>query len=239
MNASANPSSMPNDLLGSATLLEVKSCLLQDLLRGLEAITFLQIATIYLHDNITPFLLLRAIVHISFVTARPDKNPQLIPVILTSLLFFSIHVFAATPHIEGASHGYLHGGILADFVGELPASRWRMMLLDILLLSLQMIQLAINFELLKMKGTVARQDSEADLESGIHRSQDDHPNEGRMEAAVAGKHELDVYYTGEHCISLDVIAALQSLAKSPPSVSPATTDDTAGVIGSLLARMAA
>lgn len=57
------------------------------------------------------------------------------------------HLFQA-PLVAGeATRGYLHGGMLIDFVGQKsPVSRWRLVGLDLLVLLLQVLMLGITLE---------------------------------------------------------------------------------------------
>lgn len=127
-----------------------KIATLQSLLRLLDALIFLQLGALYLQDNLTLFLLLRAV-------SQALHNPpaiQLPPVILINLICFATHLLQANPEAKGwASRGYLHGGLIIDFVGELgPVSKWRLVSMDLLIFGLQLVVLVVSNEKLKAVG---------------------------------------------------------------------------------------
>src|SRR4051812_48624636 len=74
-----------------------KIATLQRLLRLLDALIFLQLGALYLQDNLTLFLLLRAI-------SQALHNPpaiQLPPVILINVLCFVTHLLQGNPEAKG------------------------------------------------------------------------------------------------------------------------------------------
>jgi len=61
----------------------------------------------------------------------------------TNLVCLGCHLWFSRPEAGEAARGYLHGGLLLDFVGQLgPSSKFRLVLLDIFILFLQLIALA-------------------------------------------------------------------------------------------------
>lgn len=133
-----------------------KTATLQSLLRLLDAVIFLQLGALYLQDNLTLFLFLRAV-------SQALHNPpavQLPPVILINVLCFATHLLSARPEAKGwASRGYLHGGLIIDFVGEPgPVSKWRLVSMDLLIFGLQLVVLVVGNEKLKAAGDPAAQE---------------------------------------------------------------------------------
>ena len=93
----------------------------------------------------------------------------------TNLLCFLLHILSSPPLAGEATRGYLHGGILIDFVGqESPVSRIRLVSLDILTWVLQVVILAVMLERRKI---VASSNSQSPSVS-ISRPQD-HDSEER------------------------------------------------------------
>ncbi|KAK5062562.1 hypothetical protein LTR84_004635 [Exophiala bonariae] len=134
-----------------------KIATLQSLLRLLDALIFLELGALYLQDNLTLFLLLRAV-------SQALHNPpaiQLPPVVLINVICFATHLLQANPEAKGwASRGYLHGGLIIDFVGELgPVSKWRLLSMDLLIFGLQLIVLVVSNEKLKAVGDPEAQQS--------------------------------------------------------------------------------
>ena len=61
----------------------------------------------------------------------------------TNLVCLGCHLWFPGPGAGEATRGYLHGGLLLDFVGQLgPSSKLRLVLLDVFILLLQLIALA-------------------------------------------------------------------------------------------------
>ncbi|KEF59308.1 uncharacterized protein A1O9_04152 [Exophiala aquamarina CBS 119918] len=133
-----------------------KTATLQSLLRLLDAVIFLQLGALYLQDNLTLFLLLRAVSQ----AAHNLPAVQLPPVILINVLCFATHLLQARPEAKGwASRGYLHGGLIIDFVGEQgPVSKWRLASMDLLIFGLQLVVLVVGNERLKAAGDPAAQE---------------------------------------------------------------------------------
>ena len=73
------------------------------------------------------------------------KNEQTIsrPALAGSVLVFTfcaaVHLFGDLPRPGPLAHGYNHGGLFIDFVGQRPISRLRLVSLDVLLLVLQAV----------------------------------------------------------------------------------------------------
>ena len=99
----------------------------------------------------------------------------------TNLLCFLLHILSFPPAAGEATRGYLHGGILIDFVGqESPVSRVRLVSLDMLTWALQVVILAVMLERRKTAASSNAQ-SRADepLPSTSISSGQDHDSEER------------------------------------------------------------
>ena len=173
---------------------------------------------------------IRAIPHWIFFTPKPltlvqaPKNRPYVSSILLSNGFCALaHLLSAGPEASEATRGYLHGGMLIDFVGQLgPVSRWRLLLVDVFIVLLQVIILGITLEERDLNdvtesttGSVSgamptRQDLDAE-ERGIRRSQEnlgdememaplksgDRENEGVTAARQRDGHPLDLMFSGQ------------------------------------------
>ena len=90
--------------------------------------------------------LLRAFVEWFYFTPKPKmfpeppKNrPYLGAVLGSNIICIFLHAFSPRPEAGEASRGYLHGGLLIDFVGQKgPISKARLLFLDLLALALQL-----------------------------------------------------------------------------------------------------
>lgn len=114
-------------------------------------------ADVYENNSISFFsLLLRSIFHLILLTPkRPfpppfppfppsSPKPSLLIILLTNLLPLLIHIFTSPPEGTEATRGYLHGGIVIDFVGyKGPASKARLVGIDLLLVGLQVVMMGL------------------------------------------------------------------------------------------------
>lgn len=102
-------------------------------------------------------LLIRAIFHYIMLTPKPPLPPPFQPfppspppsftlISLTNLIPFLMHTFTRSPSASEAARGYLHGGILIDFVGQAPVSKLRLVVLDFLVFGLQLVMMALVLE---------------------------------------------------------------------------------------------
>lgn len=103
--------------------------------------------------------LLRALPHWFFFTPKPSIFPPPSPthrpyigIIFGNNVFcILLHLLFRPPAAGEATRGYLLGGLLIDFVGqESPVSRWRLLVLDALVLALQVLILVVTVERKKL-----------------------------------------------------------------------------------------
>ena len=157
------------------------------LLRSLDVLIFLEIGILYCCDNLSLLLAIRAICQLLWVQAAPHGLApiSLAPTIVGNLVCLITHIVHDRPSATARSaRGWIHGGLLVDFVGELgPVSRWRLLGYDILIAALQILMLMIGHEKRRALGEdkaeeAVPQDIEAE-EAGIRKSE-----EGRDDAAA-------------------------------------------------------
>ena len=105
---------------------------------------------------------MRALPHWLLLTPKPAGLPPMPPRILPlfALWLLVANCFAvlddavlAAPAAAGeATRGYLHGGLLIDFVGERgPVSKWRLVALDALVVALEMVMMGLELERRRLK----------------------------------------------------------------------------------------
>lgn len=99
--------------------------------------------------------LLRALPHWFYFTPKPSIFPPPPPthrpyigmIFGNNIICILLHILFRSPAAGEATRGYLLGGLLIDFVGqESPVSRWRLLILDALVLALQVLILAVTLE---------------------------------------------------------------------------------------------
>ncbi|TKA83778.1 hypothetical protein B0A55_00024 [Friedmanniomyces simplex] len=167
--------------------------LLDDLLRSVDLLVYAELSTIYYVDCSFFRLLLRALVQFVFLTPKaplfpepPANRPYVGAILGTNILCFILHAWLAAPSAGEATHGYLHGGLLIDFIGQKgPSSKMHLLLLDLLVVMLQLIHLSAHITRQRLKeGSISvttpngrrytpaapsRQDHDAE-ERGVRRS---------------------------------------------------------------------
>ena len=176
------------------------------------------------------YFLLRALPHWLFFTPKSDvlppprlayQGPYVGAIFGSNLICILSHILFAPPAAGEASRGYLHGGMIIDFVGQAsPVSRWRLVGLDTLCLVLQVVMMCLTLEKqslqgrrrAKSPGRMDRSDANASEEVAGRRSQDlDAEERGMFGSENAGG------------------IAMQDLSSSSPiSSGPATRGRTGG-----------
>ncbi|KAF1817009.1 DUF1746-domain-containing protein [Eremomyces bilateralis CBS 781.70] len=94
-----------------------------------------------------------------FVTPH-QSSPTISAIFITNILCMVLHLYCARPSASEAARGYLHGGLLIDFIGqEGPISKLSLLMLDFAIMGLQVIMLSVNGEVrrvtMERKGTVS------------------------------------------------------------------------------------
>ena len=133
--------------------------LLDHLCRDLDLIIYAELSTVYYMDCSFLRFVLRAFIQFMFLTPKPAAFPQqpadtpIIGALLgTNLLCLLAHIWLNAPSAGEATRGYLHGGVAMDFIGQKgPSSKFYLVLLDLLVVSLQLVQLASNSVRKKVK----------------------------------------------------------------------------------------
>lgn len=111
-------------------------------------------------------LVMRALVQYMYLTPKPEEfvklmpppRPQMYTVFGSNGICMLVHLIFSLPEAGETMRGYLHGGVIIDFIGQkAPTSRLSLLLLDCLILILQCIMCAIWMEkdrLQKMESTL-------------------------------------------------------------------------------------
>lgn len=102
-----------------------------------------------------PRLLLRVIPHYFFLTPKsedyvllmPAHRPHVFAIFVPNVLCVLFHLVLSLPRAGEETRGYLHGGVIIDFVGQkAPTSRLGLLLLDVVVLAVQCLMLAVHQE---------------------------------------------------------------------------------------------
>lgn len=112
----------------------------------------------------------------------PQQNipqPYVGGVLGTNIVCMLFHVLNSPPEAGEATRGYLHGGLLLDFIGQQgPTSKLRLFFLDVVVLVLQFITLAAISERNSLE---AKKSSETTSSTSTEPNNQDHDAEERGE----------------------------------------------------------
>jgi hypothetical protein len=163
------------------------------LLAALDSICLLEIGICYYLDNSFLLLLGRTILHILVQASQARAqlfapSAPLVPVLTANILAVASHLLHAKPEAAARSaRGYLYGGLLIVFEGQPgPISKWRLVLMDLLIFGLQLLILCVNYERRAQNKEKSISPSQQDVEAeeeGRRRSQDEVEDAGPGDAA--------------------------------------------------------
>ncbi|KAI9927769.1 hypothetical protein MW887_002621 [Aspergillus wentii] len=146
-----------------------KIAFIDRLLRDLDILVYCELSALYYMDCSIILFAVRAIVQLIFFTPKappfdPTRNQPFIGAIFAK--------------VDEATRGYLHGGLFIDFIGQkAPVSVFRLLSLDLLVLTLDFIMLGLIIERVKTAGVTAAPSTVTNtLETN---TQQDHDSEER------------------------------------------------------------
>ncbi|KAL8950751.1 MAG: hypothetical protein Q9222_003225 [Ikaeria aurantiellina] len=141
-----------------------KARFLAHFIRQLDVLIYLQLSVLYYMDCSFLSFLARAMNQAFYFTPKPPgmnpvivgNRPQIVIIFGLNLLSMFFHSIYIPPTAGEAMRGYLHGGILIDFVGQKsPVPRARLIMSDLLVLSLQLVVLSVTLEKNKLGDPLA------------------------------------------------------------------------------------
>ena len=118
-------------------------------------------ANLLLSCSLLKFIV-RALPHWFYFTPKPAifpppplaHRPYIGIIFGTNIICILFHLIFAPPAAGEATRGYLHGGLVIDFIGQTsPVGRWRLVGLDIIVLALQVLILGVTLERRGTKST--------------------------------------------------------------------------------------
>ncbi|KKK14827.1 hypothetical protein P175DRAFT_0560778 [Aspergillus ochraceoroseus IBT 24754] len=137
-----------------------KLAFIDRLLHDLDILIYCELSALYYMDCSIVLFAIRAIVQLIFFTRKAPpfprtQNQPFIGAIFGSNIFCMLvhHVFSR-PEAGEATRGYLHGGILIDFIGQkAPIPVARLLFLDLLVLLIDLVMLGLIIEQVKTAGS--------------------------------------------------------------------------------------
>ncbi|EKD20714.1 uncharacterized protein L3040_006436 [Drepanopeziza brunnea f. sp. 'multigermtubi'] len=143
-------------------LFEKKHEFITSLTSNLDVLIYAELSILYYMDCSLFRFLLRVLNQMMFLTPKPSfvppapqHRPYIGAIVLPNMICVLLHLFTARPEAGEAMRGYLHGGVIIDLIGyKGPTSRFHMILLDLLVLSLQFFMLAVHVEKEKLSAII-------------------------------------------------------------------------------------
>ncbi|KAI0200209.1 DUF1746-domain-containing protein [Astrocystis sublimbata] len=147
--APKSPSISPSAKEGLA----MKLRFLRSLTHNLDTLVYAELSVLYYMDCSFFRLAIRWMAQQLFISPKDDDNRLIVPsyhvfaVFAPNLFCILLHLIYSPAEAGEASRGYLHGGILVDFIGQAaPSTRFTLILLDLIVLAIQCLMLTVNIE---------------------------------------------------------------------------------------------
>ncbi|CAK7215259.1 hypothetical protein SCUCBS95973_002421 [Sporothrix curviconia] len=134
-----------------------------DMMSQLDMLVFAELCALYYMDTSFFRFFLRAVAQSFFLSPKAEdfaialdaRKPHVLAILVPNLLCILAHSLGALPTASEANRGYLHGGVVIDFVGQTaPTSKLGLVLLDLVVLVVQCLMLAMHTEREKMRRLV-------------------------------------------------------------------------------------
>ncbi|OTA64513.1 DUF1746-domain-containing protein [Hypoxylon sp. EC38] len=120
---------------------------------SLDTLVYAELCALYYMDCSFFRLMIRWVSQALFISPKAEDTILIIPnyhvsaIVGPNIFCALMHLVSSLPQAGEASRGYLHGGILFDFIGQKPpSSKFTLLLLDILIFGLQCFMLTVNME---------------------------------------------------------------------------------------------
>ncbi|ORY60172.1 uncharacterized protein BCR38DRAFT_350570 [Pseudomassariella vexata] len=153
--------------------LSKKLVFLIHLLRSLDTLICAELCALYYMDCSFFRLMIRWAPQWLYLSPKSENLILIIPnypvgaILGPNAFCMLFHIITTLPHAGEAARGYLHGGVLIDFVGQKPpSSKFTLLFLDLVVLSLQCFMLAVNMEKDRIKTIVKPPKRPAAVEGG-------------------------------------------------------------------------
>ncbi|CAM1507072.1 Fc.00g067130.m01.CDS01 [Cosmosporella sp. VM-42] len=140
-----------------------KLAFITHLLRNLDTLVFAELSALYYMECSMFRFILRAVGQYMYLTPKDEAFPFLMPasrmhvmlVAIPNLICMLLHLFTSLPSGPDYHRGYMHGGMVIDFIGQKPpTSRLYYILADIAILAIQCLMLSVHTEREKLRVTL-------------------------------------------------------------------------------------
>lgn len=130
-----------------------KLAFLTHLLKTLDLVLFAELSSLYYMECSMFRFFLRAAPQYMYLSPKDESFALLMPatqlhvllILVPNLLCMALHLFGSLPTGPDYHRGYQHGGMVIDFIGQMPATyRLYYLMADLLILFLQCLMLTIH-----------------------------------------------------------------------------------------------
>ncbi|KAI1124955.1 DUF1746-domain-containing protein [Nemania abortiva] len=182
--SSQSPSLSPPAKEGLAKKLQF----LMHLSLNLDTLAYAELCILYYMDCSFFRLLIRWMAQTLFVSPKTEDTVLIVPnyhvsaIVAPNLLCMFLHLISPPPEAGEASRGYLHGGILVDFIGQkAPSSRFTLILLDVVVLAIQCFMITVNIEKERIRNVIRppRVNRNSGIALAVPTTSQDHDSEER------------------------------------------------------------
>ncbi|CAK7562251.1 MAG: hypothetical protein SEPTF4163_000086 [Sporothrix epigloea] len=134
-----------------------------DMMSQLDMLVYAELCALYYMDCSFFRFFFRAVAHSFFLSPKAEdfaivldaRRPHVFVVGASNFLGLLAHSLGALPAASEANRGYLHGGVIIDFIGQsAPNSKLSLVALDLLVFVVQCLMLAIHTEREAMRRVV-------------------------------------------------------------------------------------
>ncbi|KAH7402874.1 hypothetical protein BKA66DRAFT_404487 [Pyrenochaeta sp. MPI-SDFR-AT-0127] len=140
--------------------------MLNELLRELDMAVYMHLIALYHLDCSFFWLAVKSFLHGSLLTPIPDTTLErppdepkpFLPLLLFSFgINFFLHLTYPAPSAGEDTRGYLHGGLMIDFIGQQgPTGKWKLGALDVCVLMLQLVMVSVHVKRRELKKKLAK-----------------------------------------------------------------------------------
>jgi hypothetical protein len=113
----------------------------------------------------------------------PDEPKPFLMLLLSFAINFLLHLTYPAPSAGEDTRGYLHGGLMIDFIGQQgPTSKWKLGALDICILFLQLVMVSVHVKRRELKKKLAKLSAGGSATTTTNRATSDSAPEATAQA---------------------------------------------------------
>ncbi|KAL6919932.1 hypothetical protein FSST1_003958 [Fusarium sambucinum] len=125
------------------------------LLKSLDTLVFAELSALYYMECSMFRFILRSVGQYLYLTPKDESFPFLMPaspihvclVLIPNIICILLHILVPLPVGPDFHRGYMHGGLVIDFIGQKPpTSRFYYVLADVVILAVQCLMLTVHTE---------------------------------------------------------------------------------------------